>query len=237
MHDTAKISLFLVSVSEVGNPDDLPLADAQKLKANTLSGKRKNEYCLGRLLLQYALNTCGLSEHQIIENDQGAPSIELGNSSADICLKNLEFSISHSKGWVGLAFCDSNHTSQLGLDLEKIKGDLSVEHASYFCNEQQIKTALTLDAKAAPKHFTRLWTHKEAFCKSQGLSVLSKHAKAADFSRDRRMHTGLLNSSHYVSIYSNAELTIQTKFLKLSNGDLVATDCSPTLTWESHLSR
>ena len=231
MQNKATATLYLIQSHDGMNVDSLPLPEPQRLKADGLSGKRKIEYSLGRLLLINALNTSRHNTPRIIEQEQGPPSIEFDDAEFNQPI----FSISHSKGWVGLIFCESESTLELGLDIEKIKPGLNEKQAAYFCNKRQILAAQDLTAIAKSEYFTQLWTHKEAFCKSLGLSVLSKQSKAADFSQNTLMRSTLLNRQHFISVYSNSEIEIETCFLTLDRGGVLSKDEALTLNWNLEL--
>lgn len=261
MQDKVTIKLFLVKAGDHLDLQALSLARPQRLRALTLKGKRQIEYSLGRLLLTYALNEAEHQAHRIIENEQGGPSVildrrGLGHKSEDSYSEKSysapKFSISHSKGWVGLVYADAEEIQEfeleLGLDIEKIKEGLDERQASYFCNEQQIAVAQKLTPVEKADYFTRLWTHKEAYCKSQGLSVLSQQSKAADFRHDKHMRSGLLDNTHFLSLYSNTKFVLKTHFLELRHRGEVTDTSEVTnspdlkigtarrLSWESNVS-
>jgi len=185
------------------------------------------EFGLGRLLLRHALKTSGHRGYCIHERQHKAPTVRL--DSTHIAPR---FSISHSLGWVGIAYCESPTVSTLGLDIQILKTSLGEQQASYFCNDEQIEAAQGLTQKEKTAYFTRLWTYKEAYCKSLGLAVLSKKSKAADFEQDKNMQSALLDKTHFLSIYSNTRATIEPQFLTLGDYGELNTSQIDTLIWQ-----
>lgn len=97
------------------------------------------------------------------------------------CFKNsqIEFSLSHSRGYAAAAISDS---SRVGIDLEA--AEISPEKAAKLA-ERFFSADEKRELVANPDSFLRLWTKKEAYAKMLGtpLSVLLANEKKAPDNR------------------------------------------------------
>jgi len=173
----------------------LPLPQATR--ANSLNGKRKTEFVLGRLLLAQALHDRPL-QHQETKsppNDQNWQIHERPGQSPKVSGDNtnkFQFSISHSKGWVGLAHSQELDNEVLGLDIEALSETLNERRAAYFCSAQQLASARELVDEQKKHYFTKLWTQKEAFFKAHARPVLNPDTKNIDFSENPHMRCQII---------------------------------------------
>lgn len=115
------------------------------------------DYITGRLLLKYALIKNGFSE-SLLENisysTHGKPS-----------LKGLNFSISHSNGYV--VFVCSTENS-LGIDIE-MKKNIDLKLFEYLFTEWE--WSLIMTAKNKQEQFYWYWVRKEALLKASGCAL------------------------------------------------------------------
>jgi phosphopantetheinyl transferase len=106
----------------------------QKDRALQLLGRRQREFVIGRSLLGLAIQHSSHSNDWLIrEKPNLSPIVE--NPS-----QHFISSISHSKGWVALAFCKTPQEPQtiIGLDIERLKPREQFTAADFFCNASQL---------------------------------------------------------------------------------------------------
>ena len=153
--------------------DQLPVE--QRSRASKLNGKRLQEFYFGRQLLKFAcdqLDTKNITPpYKIIERENNAP--QLKDSSG----RDLASSISHSSKWLGVVICHDPNVLHVGIDIETIRDDWSIEKANFFCNQQQISEALAIqDTALRNRFFTTIWAQKEAHFKAGGQHVLNTNS-------------------------------------------------------------
>lgn len=114
-------------------------------------------YIIGRLLLKNALVINGFSAsllEDISYSEHGKPY-----------LKGLNFSISHSNGYVILIF---GTESSVGIDIEK-KRNIDLKLFEYLFTGQEWKSILT--ANNSTERFYWYWVRKEALLKAAGCTL------------------------------------------------------------------
>lgn len=77
----------------------------------------------------------------------------------------IEFSLSHSRGYAAAAICD---TSRVGIDIEtsEISREKAEKLAQRFFSADEIK-----EFQAAPESFLKIWTKKEAYAKMSDIPL------------------------------------------------------------------
>jgi len=173
------------------------LAPEQQLRATSLSGKRLHEFYFGRQLLIYAFeqfNTPNItSACRIIERDNNAP--QLKNNTQ----QTLSSSITHSSDWLGIIVCDEVNKTKVGIDIETIRDNWSIEKAQLFCSQPQIDEALTIqDKHLRNRYFTSIWTQKEAVFKAGGDHVFNKDS---ELNGKSFLNTQILGHNSVMSIF------------------------------------
>lgn len=134
-------------------------------------------YSAGRLLLKRALSENGLPASLLEEigySEQGKPSFKVHN-----------FSISHSNGYVVLAFSTN---FSVGIDIEKRK-TIDLKLFNYLFTAQE--WASILDARNSLERFYWFWIRKEALLKAVGCTLKElKQLKVYE-------HYGTYKKKHY----------------------------------------
>lgn len=133
-----------------------------------LDNESSTAYIIGRLLLKKALVDKGVSVsilEDIYYTKHGKP-----------CLKELQFSISHSKGYVILVF---GTASSVGIDIEK-KENIDLGLFQYLFREDEWKHIM--EATDSLTTFYWYWVRKEALLKAAGASL--KELKLLDVFED-----------------------------------------------------
>ncbi len=108
-------------------------------------------------------------------SDTGKPYLDCGSGTpagaarpaASVSNLDIAFNVSHSGGWVVLAF---GRNRQVGVDLEQIRRDLDVLKiaARYFTPEETARIQAAADPQAA---FFHHWARKEAYVKAAGSAL------------------------------------------------------------------
>jgi len=94
-------------------------------------------------------------------SSHGKPSLA-GDSDGD----TIRFSVSHSHG---VALYAVTRGREVGIDLERIRSDLTVaEIAERFFSPREVATLRELPTEAQREAFFRCWTRKEAYIKARG---------------------------------------------------------------------
>ncbi|MFT5137194.1 MAG: phosphopantetheinyl transferase [Arenicella sp.] len=154
----------------------------QMERALQLHGRRQREFVIGRSLLSLAIQRNSASNNWLInERPNLSPIVE---HPSEQFISN----ISHSKGWVALAFCKTPvdpHMS-IGLDIEGIKPREQFAAADFFCNASQLRQ---LKAKTSnqdkSRYFSLLWTQKEAYFKAHQQTIWNSQIKTVSFNENR----------------------------------------------------
>jgi phosphopantetheinyl transferase len=158
------------------------LPTPQRERASQLHGRRQREFVIGRSLLSLAIQHNSASNNWLIK--------ERLNSSPIVEHPSEQFigNISHSKGWVALAFCKTPaypHMS-IGLDIERIKPREQFAAAEFFCNARQLrqlKAATSNQDKT--RYFSLLWTQKEAYFKAHQQTIWNSRIKTISFNENK----------------------------------------------------
>jgi len=218
---------FLKNFHEIELPTDhlMKLNDAQRLRIKSMSMKRTREFFWGRQLLNFAL-TKGSSnkvssnkEWEIIENENNAPLVKLLNTN-----HSINCSITHSIRWLGVVVCIDVNPPKIGIDIETIRDNWSIEKAKLFCNNSQINQAFELNTVTERNHFlTTLWTQKEAYFKAVGEQVFNKTINLKESSETSYLLASkALSRDSIMSIYSERNAIINKSELCYLNGQFVA---------------
>lgn len=176
------VTIFLAALSsDISEQESLKdaaiLGESESIKINDLSGRRRQEYLLGRCLLRAGLST--VIDHRIawqdwqVEERQDLPPVVLQAEQL-----GLYFSISHSQGWVAVAI---SNQSKLGLDIEYRRERRYAELAQGWYHESEVEGLKKLSESDAQAAFYRLWTQKEAYIKFLQKSVFSGLTKSVCF--------------------------------------------------------
>ncbi|MFT5609455.1 MAG: phosphopantetheinyl transferase [Parvicella sp.] len=164
------------------NPLISRLPAPQKKRALQLHRRRQREFVIGRSLLSLAIQRNSASNNWLInERPHSSPIVE---HPSEKFISN----ISHSKGWVALAFCNTpvdSHMS-IGLDIERIKPREQFAAADFFCNASQLRQ---LKAKTnnqdKSRYFSLLWTQKEAYFKAHQQTIWNSQIKTISFDENK----------------------------------------------------
>ena len=124
-----------------------------------INKKRELEHNIAYSLLDKMLSECGISEYEILKNENGKPYLK-DNS--------IHFSISHTNGFCAVCLNDA----PIGIDCEKI--DPSFERkipqfAKRYFLGNEIKLLEENDYDALT--FFKIWTRKEAYIKKYGYNA------------------------------------------------------------------
>ena len=120
---------------------------------------KKLSLCAG-ILLERALNNCGITEYEVAFSSHGKPYI------ADH--ENIFFNISHSGEKVALAVSDR----EVGVDIQKLRHfDNSIINYVYNTAEQRLAKESGSEDAGMDMVYTRMWSMKEAFMKHSGLGI------------------------------------------------------------------
>ncbi|WMX12270.1 4'-phosphopantetheinyl transferase superfamily protein [Aureispira sp. CCB-E] len=113
-------------------------------------------FVLGRLMIKKALGALGLPEkllNEIVYNKEGKP-----------LMKEMSFSISHSKDLVACAFAP---TGQIGLDVEYPR-KIARAHFRHCFNDREWAS---IQGDTSMHTFYQFWTQKEAILKANGAGL------------------------------------------------------------------
>lgn len=185
------------------------LDDAQNRKLELLNKNKQGEFVLSRSLLKYAIKEelSNATDIRIEERPQLAPKVAVCKP------ENICFSISHSHNLI--AVCISKGANSIGLDVELIPSEFSLEKAAFFCNEQQVSTLTQFEsATDRSAEAIKLWTLKEAYFKSSMIGVLNKDLKALSFvSVNEKVNNNIINNNDNIgclnSLYALDDRTFQ----------------------------
>jgi len=188
------------------------LDDSQVKRVESMSDKRLHEFFFSRQLLKFALEQSDTLENaHVIERENNAPKIKINKN------QHLNISITHSSIWLGVALCYSTTDEKVGVDIETIRGNWSIEKAQFFCNDEQIKHAFKLtDTADRNRYLTTIWTQKEACFKAGGEPVLSK---ASDEQTSGFLISNALSNDSILSIYCQHKAPLSIKQLSFSGNN------------------
>lgn len=114
---------------------------------------------IGRLLLIEILTKTGCDKDLL-------PAWLLSHGRPSFPGVDFDFSISHTEG---LVVCALNTSGRVGVDVERIRGELDFTSFQSVMSEEQWKT---IRSSAFPeKEFFKAWTYKESLTKAEGRGV------------------------------------------------------------------
>lgn len=194
-----KIYLYLAKI-----PEDLSRDNAQHPcnLSPKASEKRFREFFTSRELIKFALDT----DWRVVEHDDRPPSIHNSNNS-----QTRSLSISHSNDWTAVAIGSSD--IELGVDIELIRENWTVEKAKFFCSPDELKKGFTLPKTEQNKYFTLIWTQKEAFYKATQQTFVAKK-----FEGDSRITSSEPFDNYLYSVFSNPVTELKVEVVKLNIG-------------------
>ncbi len=134
--------------------------DERRRFHSTKSLVAQKQLLLGRVLLRKLISeklNCASANIQFSQNIHGR--LELHSP-----IKNLNFNLSHSKNWLGIAFAEE----AVGLDLEFMKERNYTEIARQLFSQTEINY---LEKNLSKENFYILWTLRESFIKCLGESL------------------------------------------------------------------
>ena len=152
---------ILESVDELTQKIDFSLEDISEYE-EIHNETKKLEWLCGKLMLKALAEDCGLKYQGIYKDENGKPFLQKNN---------YHISISHSQKFVAAII---NSTSDVGIDLEKIKPKVLNVQAKFLAPKEIDVAEEDLET------LTKYWCGKEALYKLQG-------KKGVIFSRDISM--------------------------------------------------
>lgn len=176
----------------------MQMTDAQLDYTKSMSSKRLHEFYFSRKLLEHAIKTKGIySNWEIIEREKNSPLIQLNNNKA------LNCSITHSPTWIGVIFNNEIDAPKVGIDIETIRSNWTIEKAQLFCSDQQVKHAYNLPSDVVRNHcLTTIWTQKEAYYKAVGEGLFNKNVELkSDANTQYSLTSQALTENAIMSIY------------------------------------
>jgi len=213
---------FLKNFHEIELPTDhlTKLNDAQRLRISSMGSKRTNEFFWGRQLLNIALTKhITNKEWQVIEKENNSPLIKLLNTN-----RTISCSITHSFKWLGVAVCVETNSPKIGIDIETIRGNWSIEKAKLFCNDAQVNQAFELNTITERNSFlTTLWTQKEAYFKAIGEQMFNNNINLKEnCEAPYLLISETLSDDSVMSVYSERNVAINKTELAYIDEQLVA---------------
>jgi 4'-phosphopantetheinyl transferase len=152
----------------------------EKFRAGRFYFERdRNHFIAARGILRDLLGRylgCAPETIRFAYREQGKPALcEVAGSP------HIEFNVSHSHGLALLAF---SRNRALGVDIERIRPDISAEEiAERYFSPQEVVELLALPPASRAEGFFRCWTRKEAYVKARGeglqISLKSFHVSLA----------------------------------------------------------
>jgi 4'-phosphopantetheinyl transferase len=155
--DISRVTEFAVAYFE----QRLAVSEARRY-ANFARNLRKRQFLVGRMLLRLAVSKMmNMPVHEITVIDRAGAAPELFVAEGQFSAPN--FSISHSRNWVG---CALSNEVMLGFDIEVNDADrdiVALSEAAFYPNEQLwLMRQTDADRIAA---FYQLWSTREALYK------------------------------------------------------------------------
>lgn len=165
------------------------------LKIANASDKRKRQFYASRVLLNtlsaYHLSSFNLSADEPLS----FPYRLLNNKKSS--KENHYFNISHSDNWVCVAIAESSIKADIGVDIQILKTNWSIQKARFFCSEAQLEQGFK--SQQAEHYFTQLWSCKEAYFKASQKAFTNK-----EFDNDGYLSKQALNEFDrpvFISLY------------------------------------
>lgn len=120
---------------------------------------------LARHALSHHLPAMAPSAWRFQQDEFGRPSIA---SDLPEDARRLHFNLSHTRGLVVMAV---GLMPLLGVDVERIASEVSLDVASRYFSAQEVLALAALPEADKPRRFQRLWTLKEAYLKGLGTGI------------------------------------------------------------------
>lgn len=218
----ADIHLWLIKFDEISNcVADICLrllsADERARLSRLLSRDHKEQYLIAhaglRLLLSKYFPPIKPVNWAFSFGAFGRPEVTGG-------APGLSFNISHTNGYVALAFA---RDCRLGVDVEARISEIDLELADSVCTPAELRDLRGVPSSLQTARFTRLWTLKEAYLKALGTGF-ALSAKAISY---RFSPTGEL--MHAIKA-PEAEKRNSWHFCYAD----VSNNCSLAIAWTSH---
>lgn len=177
--------LYLLELPQASSQQAAPIADtsletviaqlplAQRQKAKVLSRQRQQRFAYSRMMLIDLLAKRISGAFEIVERDGLPPQIV-----SEINQPIPAFSISYSGGFIVLALASG---ASLGVDLQFIDNQRSIETARFFCTPAQFDALQQRSGPEQTRYLHQLWSLKEAWCKRQRLSILDPRTLSMHF--------------------------------------------------------
>jgi 4'-phosphopantetheinyl transferase EntD len=118
--------------------------------------KRKQEFTAGRLCARRALAKIGISNFPIL----------IGKDRTPIWPSGIAGSISHCKGYCGVAVVQKTDIESIALDVESV-GQVKRGIWKHFCNQQELSWINSLPEDQQQKNAALIFSTKECFYKCQ----------------------------------------------------------------------
>ncbi|MFT5611584.1 MAG: phosphopantetheinyl transferase [Arenicella sp.] len=215
------------------------LPSPQKDRALQLHRRRQREFVIGRSLLGLAIQHGGHSSNwRIKERPNSSPIAEHPS-------EQFISSISHSKGWVALAFCNNPQAPQMiiGLDIERIKPREQFAAADFFCNASQLRQLkATTSNQDKSRYFSLLWTQKEAYFKAHQQTIWNSRIKTISFTENwledaaphQEMRSAYHGQSLVLSVFCNTPSDINVCLISEINSNGTRHINPENLQWQSY---
>ena len=210
----------------------------QRERALQLHKQRQREFVIGRSLLALAIDQNSHAKGwQIKERPNSSPIVEHPS-------QQFISNISHSKGWVALAFCDAPEEPQMviGLDIELIKPRQQFAAADFFCNSSELRelNAATSNEDKS-RYFSLLWTQKEAYFKAHQQTIWNSRIKTISFNKNtpedtaqhEQMRSAYYGQSLVLSVFCNTPSDIDMRLISKINCSDAANKNTAKLRWQS----
>lgn len=211
----------------------------QRVRALQLQNNRQREFVIGRSLLALAIQHNSHSKNwRIRERPELSPIVEHPS-------QQFVSNISHSKGWVALAFCETHQKSMMsvGLDIELIRPRQKFAAAKFFCNSSQLgelNAATTNQDKS--RYFSLLWTQKEAYFKARQQTIWNSRIKTISFNKklpkdvaqNEALRSAYYGHSLVLSVFCNTPSDIDARLISEINPNGVGNTDTAKLQWQSY---
>jgi phosphopantetheinyl transferase len=154
------------------------LPTSQQKRAQGMKPKRQAEYVGGRGLIMSYVRALDAQSFTLLERENLGPELTVDEIM-------IHVSISHTNHQVVAVFSES----KVGVDIETVRLNWSLEKVRLFCCRQEIEAGLALGlVEQQNEFFTRCWVRKEAFCKYHAVSVLDPKIRSANLLHDELVY-------------------------------------------------
>ncbi|MCD6569376.1 MAG: 4'-phosphopantetheinyl transferase superfamily protein [Deltaproteobacteria bacterium] len=148
------VGFAVKTINDLGNysltPEELKLISPRAVE------KRRIEFILGRAACNSALRNIGFSS---------PPPVLRGKSNEPIWPEGYVGAITHTKNIAICALCPRTKAGGIGVDLEEIEGDVSLDVYNIVCLDQELKWVLK-DQSQSTLRFKQIFSAKEAAFKA-----------------------------------------------------------------------